>query len=111
MCGEMISSTAAKCRYCGENLRGGLSTADENIERLVEKKIKQKQDSDTALQLFLTGLIGCFSPILAIYGIIFLIRRPYDYPRKTLAIVGTVLHCIWGSIVIGLIATGNFPPR
>ena len=96
MCGEMIISSAAKCRFCGEQLRERPS--DESVERVVEQKIKEKQDSEIATQLFATGLIGCVAPILAIYGLFFLIRRPYDFPRKTLAIVGTVLHCIWSLI-------------
>lgn len=108
MCGEMILSSAAKCRFCGEALKRRPSAPDESIEQLVEEKIKLKQDNDTAFQLLLTGIIGCFSPILAIYGIIFLIRRPYAFPRKTMAVIGTILHCIWALILIGLIASKNF---
>ncbi|HSG68761.1 MAG TPA: hypothetical protein VLA12_00015 [Planctomycetaceae bacterium] len=107
MCGEMIVSSAAKCRFCGEVLNRRPSASDESIEQLVEEKIKLKQDSEIAMQIFVTGLIGCFAPIIAIYGIIFLIRRPYDYPRKSLAVAGTIFHCIWALIQIALIATGN----
>ena len=36
---------------------------------------------------------------IAIYGIIFLLRRPYAFPLKGLAIAGTVLHCAWTALL------------
>ena len=77
------------------------------IAEEAKRQIREKQDRDTSWQLLATGIIGCFSPILAIYGIIFLIRRPYSFPLKTLAIAGTVLHCIWAALFV-LMMLSNF---
>lgn len=105
MCGETIQKEAVKCRFCGEIFDQVLANAErrrgpgpvpgESVEAAARRLMAEQQDKTTALQIFLTGLIGCFSPILAIYGIVFLVRRPYPFPRKGLAIAGTVLHCIW----------------
>ena len=65
------------------------------IQAEARRLVQEGKDKDTSWQLLATGLIGCFSPILAIYGIIFLLRRPHQFPLKSLAIAGTVLHCIW----------------
>ncbi|MCH5374478.1 MAG: hypothetical protein JJ992_10905, partial [Planctomycetes bacterium] len=85
----------------------GASIRDEELDQLVDERIKSKQASSTAIQIFITGLIGCLSPVIAIYGIVFLIRHPESFPRKTLAIVGTVLHCIWTVILLLLVAAGE----
>jgi hypothetical protein len=70
------------------------------VEEAAKRLLREKQDSTTSWQLLATGIIGCFSPILAIYGIIFLLRRPYPFPLKGLAIAGTVLHCLWTALLI-----------
>ena len=70
------------------------------IEAEARRLLKEKQDSTTSWQLLATGILGCFSPILAIYGIIFLVRRPHSFPLKGLAIAGTVLHCVWTVILV-----------
>jgi DNA-directed RNA polymerase subunit M/transcription elongation factor TFIIS len=116
MCGETIQKEAIKCRFCGaifdpvlakaERRRGPGPVHGETVEEAAKRLIAEKYDKTTALQIFLTSLIGCFSPILAIYGIIFLLQRPYPFPRKGLAIVGTVLHCFWTLIIIAGFAFG-----
>lgn len=116
LCGEMIQKEAVKCRFCGtifdqvlakaERRRGHGPVHGETVEEAAKRLIAEKYDKTTALQIFLTSLIGCFSPILAIYGIVFLLQRPYPFPRKGLAIVGTVLHCIWTLIIIAGFAFG-----
>ena len=70
------------------------------IQAEAKRLLKEKQDKTTSWQLLATGILGCFSPILAIYGIIFLLRRPYSFPLKGLAIAGTVLHCVWTAILV-----------
>jgi len=68
---------------------------------------KEKQDKSTGLQLFLTGLLGCFSPIAFIYGIVFLVKRPYAFPNKGLAIAGTILHGLWTLFLVVALASGG----
>ena len=106
MCGESISKGSTSCPACGENLdapqrkkKKSKSTAGEN-----------SQESKTAMQIFVTGLLGCFSPIVLIYGIIFLMKNPHDFPRKGLAIAGTIMHGFWVVVLIFrimAIANGN----
>jgi len=79
---------------------------DAKVQLLAERLVKEKQDRTISLQLLITGLIGCFSPILAIYGTIFLLLRPQRYPGKAMAIAGTVLHWAWTVFLVILIALG-----
>lgn len=104
MCGEMIPQDSASCPSCGEHLQHPVKTKT----RARSGSGDHTEESKIALQIFITGLLGCFSPIVAIYGIVFLIRHPHDYPRKTLAIIGTVLHCFWTAFLIFRITSGNF---
>jgi hypothetical protein len=102
VCGERIKQSARKCRHCGEMLEGS-PVDDERVKEEAKRLVREQQDGSTSLQLLVTGILGCFSPILAIYGLIFLVRRPYSFPRKPLAVIGTVLHCFWTLILIGMI--------
>lgn len=70
------------------------------IQAEAKRLLREQQDKTTSWQLLATGILGCCSPILAIYGIIFLLRRPYDFPLKSLAIAGTVLHCVWTVLLL-----------
>jgi hypothetical protein len=70
------------------------------VQQAANRLLRDKHDSTTSWQLLVTGILGCFSPILAIYGLIFILRRPYSFPLKGLAIAGTVLHCIWTGLLV-----------
>jgi hypothetical protein len=120
MCGEMIRTSAVKCRFCGhitdptlarvERNRGPGPVPDETVEEAAKRLIAEKYDKTTSIQIFVLSLIGCFSPILAIYGIFFLIRRPYPFPYKGLAIAGTVIHCIWATLqIVGIVLSSLRP--
>lgn len=98
MCGETIQRSALKCRHCGEIFDPVLADAARRSGPGESKE--QAQDKTNSIVIFVTSILGCFSPIVAIYGIIFLLRRPYSFPLKWMAIVGTVLHCIWTAILI-----------
>jgi len=76
------------------------------IQAEAKRLLRQQQDKTTSWQLLATGIIGCFSPILAIYGLVFLLRRPYAFPLKGLAIAGTVLHFVWTGLLV-LMLLGN----
>lgn len=71
-----------------------------SVEELARQMVREQHDKTTAWQLLATGVIGCFSPILAVYGIIFLVRRPYPFPLKSLALAGTALHCFWALLQV-----------
>lgn len=73
------------------------------VQEAAKRMLRDKHDQTTSWQLLVTGILGCFSPILAIYGLIFVLRRPYSYPLKGLAIAGTVLHCIWTGLLVVVI--------
>ena len=83
------------------------AVTDEYIKAEAERLMKQKLSTTTAWQLFATGIIGCFSPILAIYGTVFLLRRPEPFPLKGLAIAGVVLHWIWTLVWVAIIIGGR----
>lgn len=103
MCGEMIPRNSSSCPSCGEQLKDPAKKK----KRARSGSGDLTEESKIALQIFITGLLGCFSPFVAIYGIVFLIRHPHDYPRKTLAIIGTLLHCFWTAFLIFRITSGN----
>jgi len=69
------------------------------LTAFVESK-QQKEDRSTSIVLFITGLLGCLSPICAVYGIVFLVKRPYAFPLKWMAIAGTVFHCLWSAYLV-----------
>lgn len=107
MCGEDIAAAARICRHCGEAIGAGLDDDEHRIREAAEKLVKERQDKSTALQIFLTGLVGCFAPIVAIYGTVFLLMRPEPFPRKTLAVIGTLLHWMWTALLVVLILMDN----
>jgi len=100
-CAEMIKPSARTCPHCDSDLtevparskkgRGG-SRAD--------REKKESRDKSDAIAIFVTGLIGCFAPIVAIFGVVFLVKRPYSFPCKGLAIAGTILHWIWTILLV-----------
>jgi predicted RNA-binding Zn-ribbon protein involved in translation (DUF1610 family) len=102
-CGEMIARNALKCRFCGEIFDPMLAMA-ERREGKGESR-QDSQDKTNAIVIFVTSILGCFSPIVAIYGIIFLLKRPYSFPYKGLAIAGTIIHCLWTAFLVVRIAT------
>lgn len=102
-CGEMIALNALKCRFCGEIFDPLLAAAERN--RGAGDSREHSQDKTNAIVIFVTSILGCFSPIVAIYGIVFLMRRPYSFPYKGLAIAGTIIHCVWTAVLILRIAS------
>ncbi len=120
MCGEMIQRSAVKCRFCGEIFDETLAKAErrkgpqarpgESVEEAAKRLAAEKHDKTTAIEIFLTSLFGCFAPIIAIYGIVFLMRRPYAFKYKGLAIAGTIIHCCWTLLLIVSLVLGQLLP-
>jgi hypothetical protein len=110
MCGEMIQKDAIKCRFCGEVFDATLARAErrrapgplpgESEADSAKRMAAESSNRTSAILLFVTGLLGCFSPILVVYGIVFLVQRPYPFANKGLAIAGTILHGIWTLVLI-----------
>ena len=96
MCGESTRATDLVCRCCGESLVEPQETAEEAADR----RALESEESDMALKLLFTGVLGCLSPIYAPYGLYFLARYRNPYPRKWMAVVGTVIHWFWLTILI-----------
>jgi len=69
------------------------------MEELIKKKtievIKQGRQKENALFIFILGLVGCGAPIVAIYGLIYLLIHREVFQRKTLAIIGTIIAWLW----------------
>jgi hypothetical protein len=115
-CGELIVASALKCRFCGEifdetlarsqRRRSGGAAGETSVER-ARRIASEKQDKSTAIQIFATSILGCFSPIVVIYGLVFLLRRPYSFPCKGLAIAGTIIHGVWTLVLILRIVAVN----
>ncbi len=103
MCGESIPARANICEFCGEPLYA--ATAAQAIgSGSAVPMASLVCDRDIAILLFVTSLVACFSPILAVYGIVFLAKRPYSFELKGLAIAGTVIHCLWAvTLLAGLL--------
>ena len=105
----MIVATALKCRFCGEvfdetlarsGRAGGGRVTAESVAEAARRLVEEKQDKSTSIQIFALSIFGCFAPIVLIYGIIFLVRRPYPFPCKGLAIAGTIIHGLWTALLI-----------
>ena len=115
-CCKRIFAEARKCRHCGEILEEDEEEddqVDEDAELEENLYVRRRtrggrrrrpagdpNDKSNATVIFATSLFGCFSPIVLIYGILFLAKRPYDFEGKTLAIIGTVLHAFWSIMLI-----------
>lgn len=115
-CGEQIRARARKCRFCGEILDE--EEADPYERRTVRRSgrgrsraAEDPNDKSNATVILVTGILGCFSPIVLIYGIIFLLKRSYDFDGKTMAIIGTILHGIWTLLIIGSLALHAVAPQ
>lgn len=89
MCGELIASAAAKCRFCGETL----SSTARNRERQATSTIVANQL--TAADIAICVL--CF-PIACVVGIVAIIT---GQPARGLKMIGLsiVMPFLWGAIM------------
>lgn len=108
-CAEPIEGMPTECPYCGSDLTTTVPSrqVDRGARSRGDREKKEKKDSSDAIALFVTGLLGCFSPICAIFGTVFLVKRPYPFRNKGLAIAGTILHWFWTVVLIAVIVSRN----
>ena len=72
----------------------------EVMEQAMTNVLRRDRQLKNAWTIFICGLIGCGAPIVAIYGLIFLLINREPFPRKTLAVIGTVIAWIWTLLLI-----------
>ncbi|MBI5779163.1 MAG: hypothetical protein HZA49_06875 [Planctomycetes bacterium] len=72
----------------------------EVMEQAMANVLRRDRQLKNTWTIFIGGLLGCGAPIVAIYGLIFLLINREPFPRKTLAIIGTVIAWIWTLLLI-----------
>lgn len=106
VCGERLAIPDGKhCALCGNPLTAFNRPMGSDSRNVCTQCSRGK---DTPLTLFITGIFGCFSPICAIYGTIFLLRRGVRFPGAAYAIIGTALHWFWTAGLAVYIMRGGF---
>lgn len=99
MCGEMIVSTAAKCRYCGE-------VFDSTLKRATKKK-KAHSDEDTNLSGGEIALAVICSGIACILSVIWLIQgKPKAWKMMGISILAQIG---WGVLRVVIEVMNNAP--
>lgn len=96
MCGQIVKGRAVKCRHCGEFFDDSAEFGgDVWGTRHPVRFNQEQQDAATAVQILFTALFPCFAPIVAVYGLIFLTSRRYQFRNRNLAVAGTIIHWVW----------------
>jgi len=72
----------------------------EAMEQAMTNVLRRDRQIRNTWTIFICGLFGCMAPIVAVYGLIFLLINREPFPRKTLAIIGTVIAWIWTLLLI-----------
>ncbi|MCD4783202.1 MAG: hypothetical protein K8T10_05140 [Candidatus Eremiobacteraeota bacterium] len=103
-CQTEIPANSTLCRKCGGKLQGNLPPGGYPPNNFMLEK-ENKKRSNEAIFILICGLLGCFAPVVAIYGTITLLKHK-DYPNRTLAIIGTVLAWIWTLITLMIVISG-----
>lgn len=77
------------------------------LEALIAQKaaeaIRQKNRSVNAWSILILGAIGCMPPVVAIYGLIYLLINRESFRFKILAIIGTVIAWLWTVVFVAVI--------
>ncbi len=95
MCGEMILTTAVKCRYCGE-------VFDESIRKAKGTKSRNYGlgDEDLSGREILLAVIPCLSGIGCIVGVVWMIQgKPKGLKMFGLSIL---MNVVWGAVRVFL---------
>jgi len=103
-CHTDIPANTIICRNCGGRL-GTTQPSGGYYPRNYALEAENKTRSNEAIIILICGLLGCFAPVVAIYGTITLSKHK-DYPNRTLAIIGTVLAWIWSILLVITIIAG-----
>ncbi len=72
--------------------------APPNTQSSVERQLSEEELNKlktNATNIFATGLFGILAPVVAVYSVVFLLRNQMAFPRRRLAVAGTILHCLW----------------
>jgi predicted RNA-binding Zn-ribbon protein involved in translation (DUF1610 family) len=105
MCGEMIVTTAAKCRFCGE-------VFDATLKKAKSKKKKKKYDAEdeslTGSEIaigILCSLVGCIA------GLVWMIQgKPKGLKMVGIAIVADIIKSVIYAVFQAAFQHGNIGP-
>jgi predicted RNA-binding Zn-ribbon protein involved in translation (DUF1610 family) len=95
MCGEMILTTAAKCRYCGEVFDPALKKAQAKKSRKSGPEAEDLSTGDILVAVLCSG-IGCIA------GIVWMIQgKPKGMKMFGLSLV---MNIVWGAVRFALMS-------